>query len=271
MTYEGKGEMTLVNSEGTGTLDANMDFKMDGYESVVKAAQSKGVPVATRALGLLEISLKDKTNVVGQAYFSSDGDLVTYYKKLVGLALDETDAGAEVEKAVKDFAFKEGAFSLNLEGQDLALKGYSETSDLSYTAKLIQAKFAPQIEGEVAGVNAVMNFEPNGAGSKTLNVHFTNLFPGKSGEETKKLLGLNSSAKVTEGAPAGETKLVAVEKPSIEMPSRLAGVQADALKRLGASSPLAGGGGSKSWIWILAGVLVLGLVGVGLAAGRKSA
>ena len=76
-------------------------------------------------------------------------------------------------------------------------------------------------------------------------------------------------------AKADDVKLVAVTKPEVSMPESLKPVAADGEKLL-ASNPVAavagalgGKGGGGSLIYILGGLAAVGVVGVGVAAGRK--
>ena len=162
---------------------------------------------------------------------------------------------------------------LSLTGSNLTVKGYGETSDLTPAVSAILKKGAPQIEGTLVGAKMDFNFKADGSGEgEPMTLFFKDFMPGKSDDQIKKALSLPGSATVTADAASGDVTLVAVEKPTVEMDPKLAAIQSEAQAKLGSTAVAAGAtSGSKSWMMILAGVLILGLIGVGLAAGKKSA
>lgn len=272
LTYKGGGEFALTKTEGKAEFTGNFNVDMENYEAFVEKAKAAGLPVTTRAIAFVDISLKDKTSLGGEAYLYSDGDLGDYIKQMVVPILHEGGAPKNIEELVKEFKFEDARVSMELNGQNLTAKGFSKTSDLTPAAKEFFKSVAPQLEGDVVGVTVDADLQPEGKGNKVVNVHFANLFPGKSADETKKLLGLPSSAKVNDSASADDVKLVAVSAPEVAPAAELVAIQKEHNKSGGGIPGMPGSsGGGNSWLWILGGVLVLGMVGVGLAAGKKSA
>ncbi len=272
LSFKGGGELSMTRSEETAEFKANFNMDVSNMKAFIEKAKAAGLPVATKQIVFIDVSLKDKTALTGEAYMYSDADFSDQIKKLVVPVLKEAGAPAEVEKLVQEFTFEDAKLSMNLDGQNLSVKGHSKTSDLTPAVQEILKNAAPQLEGEVVGVSVDADFQPEAKGSKVVNVYFSNLFPGKSADETKKLLGLPSNTTVNESAGADEVKLVAVTVPEIAPSGELVAIQ-KAHNKSGVGLPGLPGssGGGSNWLWILGGVLVLGMVGVGLAAGKKSA
>lgn len=288
MTFKADGEFSMEGipaetpqegqeaAPGKLKMNGNFNFTADNYQDYVTKAKAKGLPVAEKGLVLADLELKDKKQLDGHFYLMSEGDALDYYKKLLAQAISE-GGNAEASKVVEGLELKDAAFSLNLNGTNLNVAGYSETSDLTKAAEALLQAAAPQVQGTLTGVGVDYTFAEGAKGEGDVAIYFSNFMPGKSAAEVKQALGLPASAEVVESADAQAVTLVAVEKPEIEMASELASIQSEAQKLL--ESPVAnvpggeagGGGGGVNWMLIIGGVLVLGLVGVGLAAGRKSA
>ena len=103
-------------------------------------------------------------------------------------------------------------------------------------------------------------------------VNFSKLMPGKSADAVKAEFG---GTDVNDKASADDVKLVAVSKPEVAMPDSLKPIAADGEKLLesnpisAVTGALGGKGGGGSLIYILGGLAAVGVVGVGVAAGRK--
>ncbi|MGE0490710.1 MAG: hypothetical protein AB7S38_16005 [Vulcanimicrobiota bacterium] len=271
LDFKGSGSLNMSKTEDKMSLDAKADLSTEGYEEFVKKAKEQGIPVAEKALLLGDLQM-ESNRLVGKAYMYTDGDLISYYKGMLIGALGQAGA-AEAQDIVKQLEIKESEFNLNLTGSKLTIKGYGETTDLTPAVSAILKKGAAQLEGTLVGVKMDFTFKPDGSGAgEPVTLYFKDFMPGKSEDQIKKALSFPSSATVTADAASSDVTLVAVEKPALEMDPKLAAIQSEAQAKLGSTAVAAGAtSGSKSWMMILAGVLILGLIGVGLAAGKKSA
>lgn len=288
MTFKGDGKFAMEKvpgAEGSQTpapdmlkLDANLNFTADNYDDYVAKAKAKGLPVAEKAAMLADASLAGDNKIQAHLYLFSEGDALEYYRKLFAQAIIKAGGDEQAASIVKEMELKDAAFNMSLKGTKLNVVGYSETSDLTKASVAILKAAAPQIEGTLTGAGIDLTMNADGTGNGSLGIYYSGFMPGKTPDQVKQALGLPASAKVDDQAPADAVKLVAVERPEVQVSGELAALQSKGQKLLattvaGIPIPGTGGGsgGGMNWMLIIGGVLVLGLVGVGLAAGRKSA
>lgn len=280
ISVEGEGKFNLdVTGEAAAQVLA---FKADGnllmsnYADYATKAKAAGLPVPEKAVGKLKLNLKDKTALTGDAYFYTDGNMMDFYKNMLGQAAKDAQASEEVQKAIADFKFEDAGFKATLKDNKVSLLGRSTTSDLTGIASLLFKKGLPQLDGTFSGGAVDITMDDKASGKADVKFFFSNFMPGKDAAAIKEALGLPSSAVVTMDAPADQVALVAVEQPELAVDGQLVAVQ-EAGKSLLASSPAdvattgPGGTGGNKWGLIAVGVLLLLGVGGFLAFGKKSA
>ena len=280
ISIEGEGKFNLdVTGEAAAQVLA---FKADGnllmsnYADYATKAKAAGLPVPEKAVGKLKLNLKDKTALTGDAYFYTDGNMMDFYKNMLGQAAKDAQASEEVQKAIADFKFEDAGFKATLKDNKVSLLGRSTTSDLTGIASLLFKKGLPQLDGTFSGGAVDITMDDKASGKADVKFFFSNFMPGKDAAAIKEALGLPSSAVVTMDAPADQVALVAVEQPELAVDGQLVAVQ-EAGKSLLASSPAdvattgPGGTGGNKWGLIAVGVLLLLGVGGFLAFGNKSA
>jgi hypothetical protein len=282
MTLEGEMKFALdvkgAETDANKTMSFNADGKMSStnYQDYVEKAKAAGLPVAEKAVGKLTLNLKDQTSLTGNAYLFTDGDLINYYKGMLGKAAKEAQVPEDVQKAITDLALNDLGIKFTLKDNKMAILSRSSTSDLSKIAGLVIKQGAPQFEAELTGGAVDVTMDDKGGGKADLKFFFANFLPGKDAAAVKEVLGLPATAKVTMDAPAADVALVAVEQPELTIDGNLAKVQDDGKKLLAkapgdvASGSTSGGGGGSKWGLIAVGVLLLAGVGGFLAFGKKS-
>lgn len=279
MTLEGEAKFTL-DSKGD---DANkmVAFNADGqmssknYKDYVAKAKAAGLPVAEKAVGKLTLNLKDQTALSGDAYIFTDGDLVNYYKGMLGKAAKEAQLPEDVQKAITDLTFNDLSTKITLKDNKLSILGSSNTSDLTKLVALALKQGMPQFQADLAGAALDVTMDDKGTGKSDVKVYFTNFLPGKDAAGIKDVMGLPSNANVTLEAPAGDVAMAPIEQPEIAVDGNLVAVQTEGQKLLNVSaaevaSGATGGGGGSKMALIAVGVLLLAGVGGFLAFGKKS-
>ena len=274
MKIKGDGKFALEPKDKDLRVTASGNILTTEYQGFIAKAKELGLPVAEKAVGNIDVSLKDKTNLVGEAYLYTDGDLVTYYKGMLSDAAKDSGAPQEVVDAIAALDLTKATVKMELQDSKLALAGTSETSDLTKVTSIVMKKAAPQIEADLTGTNFSMDMPEGAEGKVDFKVFFANFMPGKDEAQIKESLGLPGSATVALDASADDAKLVAVEAPDMAVSGKLAEVQSSGQKLL-ASSPAevggscGGGGGGTNWGLIALGaLLVVGVAGF-LMFGKK--
>jgi hypothetical protein len=276
-----------IKAEAKFSLDVNeadpanklMTFKADGrmsstnYRDYVEKAKAAGLPVAEKAVGKLTLDLKDQTELTGDAYFYTDGELINYYKGMLAKAAKEAQVSEDVQKAITDLALNDVGLKMTLQDNKATILARSSTSDLSKIAALVIKQGAPQFDAELTGGSVDMTMDEQGKGTSDVKVFFANFLPGKDAAGVKEVLGLPATSTVTMDAPAADVAVVAVEQPELTVDGNLAKVQDEGKKLLAVSPGEVGGGGagggSKTGL-IVVGVLLLAGVAGFLAFGKKS-
>lgn len=278
MGFDLKGKLK-ISGEGEDKKLAKVtgDFSSDfsNYAAYIAKAQAANLPTPKNAALKFVMGMSGQGRLTGSLFAYSDVNVINYYKKMLlatakkGGAPD--DALAMAEKV--EFKASEGSISLNKDG----VKGsnYLESNDLSPVFKAILAAASEgKFQGDLTGFSVAGKSEGEKMNIDVM-VNFAKFMEGKSADEVKQALSAPSSATVKEGASAEEVKLVAVTKPEVAMPESLKSVAADG-KKLIETSPLAGvtgalggKGGGSSMLYILGGLAAVGVVGVGVIAGRK--
>jgi hypothetical protein len=219
--------------------------------------------------------MSDKARLTGTLYAYTDANFIEYYKKVLINVSKKAGAPAEALATAEKVQFKSagGSFTLNKDG----IKGgnFLESSDLT---PLFQAAVGAASGGKFSGDVVGFSIAGKGEGEK-MNldgmVNFSKFMPGKTADQVKEALSARSTTVVKEDAKADEVKLLAVTKTEVSMPDSLKAVASDGKSLVGATNPIGslggalGGGGSSSMLYILGGLAALGVVGVGVAAGRK--
>lgn len=278
--FEGEGKFSLdLSGEAaaqTLAFKADGNLLMSNYKDYATKAKAAGLPVAEKAVGKLKLNLKDKTALTGDAYFYTDGNIMDFYKNMLGQAAKEAQASEEVQKAIADFKFEDAGFKVSLKDNKVSILGRSSTSDLTSIASLLLKQGLPQLDATFGGAAVDVTMDDKASGKADVKFFFSNFMPGKDAAAIKEALGLPSAATVTMDAPGDQVKLVAVEQPELTVDGQLVAVQ-EAGKSLLASSPAdvatsgPGGSGGNKWGLIAVGVLLLLGVGGFLAFGKKSA
>lgn len=279
MSMSGDAKFNLGKKEQDVSFTASGNIMTKNYQDYVTKAKAAGLPVAEKAVGHFDLELKDKTNLVGDMYLYTDGDLVTYYKGMMETAATKANAPAEVLDAVKGLEFDKMAMKLNLQDSKMTIEGNSSTSDLTAISN-IAIKQAMMGSGgtwdaKLTGANFDVQAPEGSDGKIDFKVFFSDFYPGKDEAAIREALGLPGSVKIAMDAPADEAKLVAVEVPEITVDGKLADVQASGQKLLASSPADIGGGeggasgGGNKWGLIALGALLLVGVGGFLMFGKK--
>lgn len=272
LSLSGNAEFKLAPKD-----EKDLEFTMSGnvlskgYQDYVTKAKELGVPVAEKAVGLVDISLKDGTQMTGNMYLYTDGNLINYYKGMLTDSAKSANAPPEVVKELEAFDLKGMTFKADLAGNKLTIKGSSETTDLTGITKmgLKQA----QIDATLTGMNLDLQMPEGQDTAIDARIFFSEFLPGKNEAQIKEAMGLPASATVAMDAPADDVKIVAVEAPEVTVDGKLAEVQSTGQKLL-ASGPAevaggGGGGGGNKWGLIALGALLLVGVGGFLMFGKK--
>lgn len=273
---EGKGSFKL-NPEGEdkkgfkASGDLNLDFS--NFDAYAQKATAAGLPSAKKAAFKFNLGINDKQHLAGTLFGSSDVNLINYYKKLFVATAKKAGAPEEALKTAESVEFKSGAGAFTISKDGIKGSSYLESNDLTPLVKAgVSAASGGKFEGDLTGFS--VNGKTEGDKMNTDGtINFAKLMPGKSADDLKQEFG--SRTEVNDKTSADDVKLVAVAKPEVAMPDSLKPIAADGEKLLD-SNPVAsvagalgGKGGGGSLIYILGGLAAVGVVGVGLAAGRK--
>ena len=199
--------------------------------------------------------------------------MINYYKKILLAAAKKGGAPEEALATAEKVELKSSAGAVAITKDGLKGANYLESNDLSPIFKaVIAGASGGKFQGDLTGFSVNGKTEGDKLNIDAM-INFSKFMEGKSADEIKSALDAPSSATVKEGAKPEEVKLVAVTKPEVAMPDSLKSVAADG-KKLTSSSPMAAlggamGGGGNSMLYILGGLAAVGVVGVGVAAGRK--
>lgn len=274
VAFDAKGSFKL-SGEGEAKKDVKVkgDFNVDfsNFDAYAAKATAAGLPSAKKAAFKFVLGINDKQRLLGTMYGSSDVNLINYYKKMFLASAKKAGAPAEALKTAETVEFKSGAGSFAITKEGIKGANYLESNDLT---PLVKAGLAAASEGKFDGDLTGFSINGKTEGEKMNvdgTVNFAKLMPGKSVEDVKANLNVES---VKDDAKPEDVKLVAVTKPEVTMPDSLKPVAADGEKLL-ASNPVAavtgalGGKGGSNLIYILGGLAAVGVVGVGVAAGRK--
>jgi hypothetical protein len=253
------------------TLTASGNLLSKNYKDYVTKAKEQGVPVAEKAVGKIDLDMTDGTQLSGNLYLYTDGDLFHFYKGMMADAAKSANAPPDVIKELEAFDMKGLTFKADMAGNKITLKGNSETTDLTGITKLALSK--AQVDATLTGFGMDMQMPEGQDTAIAASVYFSEFLPGKSDAQIKEMMGLPASAVVTMDAPADDVKLVAVEAPEIKVDGKLAEVQTEGQKLLAAGPESAaggsGGGGGNKWGLIALGALLLVGVGGFLMFGKK--
>jgi len=266
MSPEGEDKKSFkVKAEG------NMDFS--NFDAYAQKATAAGLPSAKKAAVKFVLGINDKQHLAGTFFASSDVNLINYYKKMFLATAKKAGAPEEALKTAEGVEFKSGVGSFSISKEGIKGSNYLESNDLSPLTKAgLAAASQGKFEGDLTGfaVNGKTEGEKMNVDG---TVNFAKFMPGKSVAQVKEEMGGIDTVK--DDAKADDVKLVAVTKPEVSMPESLKPVAADGEKLL-ASNPVAavagalgGKDGGGSLIYILGGLAAVGVVGVGVAAGRK--
>ena len=276
MGFDMTGKVKVAGEgEDKKTVKASGDFNIDfsNYPAYITKAQAAQLPTPKNAAFKLVLGVAGQGRINGSLYAYSDANIINYYKKLILAAARKSGAPEEAMATADKVEFKSSAGALSVTKDGVKGANYLESNDLTPVAKaLLGAATRGQLEGDLTGF-AVAG---KGEGEKMnieLTANFAKFMPGKSGDEVKKALHAPSKVAVKDSAKTEEVTLMAVAKPEVAMPDSLKPVAADG-KTLLASNPIAAmggalGGGGSSLLYILGGLAAVGVVGVGVAAGRK--
>ena len=268
MSPQGEGE----NAQTSIKADGNLITK--NYQDYLAKAKAAGLPVAEKAVGKIDITLENGTDLKGDMYLYTDGDLVSYYKGMLVTAAKDAAAPQEIVDGLNKLEFKSAGMKMNLQDGKVSFEGKSDTSDLSALVKTAGSMIAPQINATLTGASMSVDGAQGQPAKVDARLNFSDFFPGADEAAIKENLNLPSSAKVTMDAPAEATKLVAVEEPALALEGKLAEVQSEGQQLLAASpaevaSGSTGGGGNNWGLIALGGLLIVGVLGF-LMFGKKS-
>lgn len=273
LQLKGDLKFSLTTKEQDAVLSASGNLLSSNYKAYIAKSKELGLPIAEKAAGNLEISLKDGTNLVGQAYFYTDGDIVAYYKNLLTDAARQSGATEETVQALSGLQLNELAMKAEMQDGKVNIIGKGDTSDLTTVTKVLFAKAAPQLQAVLTGASISVNLPESAEGSTDFKAFFSDFLPGKNEAQIKEILGLPASATVSLSGSADDVKLVAVEAPELTLSGKLAEVQTEGQKLLAASPAEVGGGGASGggkWALIALGCLVLvGVAGFLMFGGKK--
>jgi hypothetical protein len=242
------------------------------YKDYLAKAKEAGLPVAEKAVGHFDLSLKDGTTLAGQMYLFTDGDLVSYYKGMLGNAAKSSGAPQDVVDAINSLELNQVAMKMDLQDNKVSLAGLGDTSDLTAVTKMVIQKAAPQVEANLTGATFAAEMPEGNEGKVDFKIFFSDFMPGKNEAQIKESLGLPGSATVTLEASGDDTKLVAVDAPELAVDGKLAEVQSAGQKLLASSPADMGGGeggGGKMALIAIGGLLIVGVLGF-LMFGKKS-
>jgi len=276
MGFDLKGKVNVKSAgEDKKTVNASgdLDMSFSNFKAYIAKANEAGIPVGKNTAIKLQAGMSGQSRVTGTLYAYSDAAFVNYYKRLLLATARQAGASPEAMATAEKIEFKTSAGSLALNKEGLKGSNYLESSDLTPAAKaVLTAASNNKLQGDLTG------FAVTGKGEgEKMNIdgaiYFAKFMEGKSAADIKSTLGM-SDATVNEKAKPEEVVLVAVSKPEVAMPEALKPVAQDGKKLI--SSPMAavsgalgGGKGGSGGLLALGGLAVLGLVGVGMMAGKK--
>lgn len=275
MGFDTTGKVT-VGTSAEKNLKVDGEFKVDftNFTAYTEKAKAANLPVAKSACFKMVAGVSDKSRLTGTLYGFADTSPINYYKTLMLETVKKMGAPAEAMAAADKVQFKAGAGAFNLNKEGIKGNGYLEGSELAPLFKLVldtasQNKFSGELLGfSINGKTEAEKMNVDGA------IHFGKFLEGKSADEIKEIMGM-PAAEVNDKAKPEDVKLVAVDKPEVAMPAGLQAVADDGKKLIASGNPIAsalGGGGGKGGgglLYILGGLAAVGVVGVGVAAGRK--
>lgn len=270
LSFAGDGELNVSSADGTATVDGELTLNVDGYRDFAEKARAEGLPVADSGLATGSLRLTDAGRLGGEYYAYTDADVPGYYKSLVLEALSRTGAAEETSSLVEEASLEEAAFSLNLEGGELKVRGYSRTTPLTRASRALLRELKPELEGTPEGAHVDYTFRPDGTGEGDLLIRFSDFMPNRSAAEIRKALGLPETAGVQMDASPDAVTLTRVERPEVQPSAQLAGVRSSA-RELAARGPAGEERGLPSWMLIAGGVAVVALLAVGWAVARQRA
>jgi hypothetical protein len=272
---EAKGTFKISpEGEDKKSFKASGNFNIDfsNFDAYAQKATAAGLPSAKKAAFKADLTINDKQHLVGSLFGSSDVNLINYYKKMFLATAKKAGAPEDALKTAESVEFKSGAGAFAISKEGIKGSSYLESNDLTPLVKAgISAASGGKFEGDLTGFS--INGKTEGEKMNLEGVvNFSKLMPGKAADAVKSEFG---GTDVNDKASADDVKLVAVSKPEVAMPDSLKPVAADGEKLL-ESNPIAsvtgalgGKGGGGSLIYILGGLAAVGVVGVGVAAGRK--
>lgn len=266
MSFGGQGEFELSSADGKVNVDGELDLSVRNYEDYAEKARAAGLPVADTALVTADLRLTDADRLDGRVYAYSDVQLLTYYRTIVTEALARVDGAKDASSIVEEANLEDAAFSLNLDGQELEVRGYAQTTPLTRASRAIVEEVVPRFEGTPDGAYLDYTFRSDGAGEGDILVHATDFMPNRSAAEIREALDLPETADVQMDVAPAAVALPRVDRPRVRVSGRLASVRSSAQDLPG---PGAGGGAGPNWMLIVGGLLVIVLIGVGLAARRR--
>jgi hypothetical protein len=277
MGFDFKGKLK-VSGEGEDKKTAKVvgDFNVDftNFGAYITKAQAANLPTPKTAAFKLALGMAGQGRLTGSLYAYSDVNVINYYKTMILAAAKKGGAPAEALATAEKVEFKASAGSVAVTKDGIKGSNYLESNDLTPIFKaVLAAASAGKFQGDVTGFSVAGKSEGEKM-NMDIMVNFSKFMEGKSPEEIKTALSAPSSSTVKADAKPEEVQLVAVSKPEVSMPDSLKTVAADG-KKLTASSPMAalggamGGSGGNSLLYILGGLAAVGVVGVGVAAGRK--
>lgn len=268
MSFTGDGKLELSSADGERNVDAELTLDVDGYEDFAERARAAGLPAADTALITADLHLTENRRLDGQFYFYSNSGPQAYYKMLVTEALARVGDAEGASSIVEEATLEDAAFSLNLEGRDLNIRGYTRSTPLARASRTILAELVPGVEGTPDGAYLDVTFNADGTREGDVLIRATDFMPNRSAAEIREALDLPETAVVRMDASADELALPTVEQPDIQISGELAGIQTSA-QELFASRR--GEDGALPWLLIAGALLLVALVGVGWATRRGSA
>ena len=267
----GNAEFKIEPKEKDTEFNMSGNLLTTGYKDYIAKAKELGIPVAEKAVGKIDLEMKDGTQLTGDMYVYTDGDLLHFYKGLISDSAKSANAPPEVVKELEAFEMKDMTFKGEMKDNKLTLKGSSESSDLTGITKL--ALTQAQVDATLTGLNLDLQM-PEGAETKVDGrIYFSDFLPGKNEAQIKEAMGLPASASVAVDASTDDVKLVAVEAPEVSVDGKLAEIQSEGQELLAAgpaeTAGGVGGGGGNKWGLIALGALLLVGVGGFLMFGKK--
>ncbi len=273
MGFDMSGKFDLAGGAENKGVKASGDLKCDftNFKGFVEKAGAAGLPTAKSAVFKMVVGLSDQSKLTGNIYGYSDAKVINYYKALMMSAAKKAGIPAEALALAEKVEFKSSAGQLSLTKDSVKGASYLEASDLTPVVKTVMDQASgKKLTGDLVGFSVSGKTEGDKMNIDG-SVNFTKLLEGKSADEVKSIMGVRE---VKEGAKPEEVKLVAVTKPEVAMPAELKPIADDGKKML-STNPLAaalgggaGGAGGGNMLFILGGLAAVGVVGVGVAAGR---